>query len=170
MTMKVSYYIDAPVDAVFDYFKDPESDNGLGYEVIESKMTEEGVGTYLVWRLKVAGIPLWRGMEVVTDVVPNRHITEKSSSAMVGTWEYMFEPEGLGTRLTMVHSPQSFWGLPPFANLVDYGTTRMSRLYIDRVRAKLEGKTPVAKTPGTKTTVTVQRKPAAKPRKPAGAR
>ena len=166
MTMKVSYYIDAPVETVFDYFKDPASDDGLGVEVLEAKMTKEGIGTYLTWRVKVAGIPVWHGMDVFTDLVPNKHITEKSSSAMVGTWEYTFEPEKTGTRLTMEHRPRSFWGLPPLANLIDYGTTRMSRVYIDRVRPRIEAnaRKAEAKVPGA-------RKPAAsKPRKPVAAR
>lgn len=158
MTMKVSYYIEAPVRVVFDYFKDPASDDGLGYEVLESKMTGDGVGSYLSWRVRVAGIPVLRGMDVITDLVPDEHIIEKSSSAMVGTWEYTFEPEGSGTRITMVHSPRSFWALPPLVKLVDYGTTRLSRIYMDKVRPKIEADARKAK-PAT-----------SKPRKPVAAR
>jgi hypothetical protein len=164
MVMKVSYHIDAPVKTVFDYFKDPASDTGLGTEVLEAKMTEEGVGTYLNWRVKVAGIPVYEGFEVITDLVPNKHITEKSSRAMVGTWDYAFEPEGAGTKLTMVHRPRSFWALPPMSNLVDVATTRLSKAYIGRVRAALEGK---AGTAGT-ATVPRQQKRTVKPRRPVG--
>jgi hypothetical protein len=158
MVMKVSYHIDAPVKKVFDYFKDPASDTGPGYELVESKMTEEGVGTYMNWRMRVAGIPIYEGIDVITDLVPDKHITEKSSRAMVGTWDYEFEPEGTGTKLTMTHRPRSFWALPPMSNLVDLTTTRLSKAYIGRVRATLEGK-------GTPT-VPRQQKRTAKPRKP----
>lgn len=141
MAMKVSYHVDAPVKTVFDFFKDPTSDDsGLGMEVLESKMTKEGVGTYLSWRMKVAGVPVWHGLEVMTDVVPNKHITEKSSSAMVGTWDYSFEPEGSGTKVTLEHRSRSLWGLPPLRNVIDFGTTRLSRVYIGRVKEKLEAK------------------------------
>ena len=159
MAMKVSYYIDAPVESVFDFFKDPTSDTGLSrMEVLDSKMTKEGVGTFLSWRLKVAGIP-WEGMEVITDLVPNKHITEKSSSAVVGTWDYTFEPEGSGTRLTMEHRPRSLWALPLLSNAVDYVTTRMSRAYMERAKAALATKPAV---PGQrKPTETKARKPAA---------
>lgn len=160
MVMKVSYHIDAPVKTVFDYFKDPASDNGLGYEVIEARKTEEGVGTYLNWRMKVAGIPVYDGFEIITDVVPDKHITEKSSRAMVGTWEYGFEPEGTGTKLTMVHRPRSFWALPPMSNLVDLTTTRLSKAYIGRVKATLEGKTAAA-VPRPQKHTTKPRRPAA---------
>lgn len=161
MAIKVSYYINAPVESVFDHFKDPASDEGIGMEVVDAKATEEGVGTFMDWRVKVAGIPVWRGLEVLTDVVPNERIVEKSSSAMLGDFEYTFEPEGSGTRLTIERRARSFWALPPLANLVDFATTRTSRGYMDRVKAKLE--------PGP--TVPRQRKPAAsKPRKPAASK
>ena len=156
MAMKVSYHIDAPVESVFDFFKDPTSDTSFSrMEVLESKMTKEGVGTYLSWRVRIAGVP-WEGLEVITDLVPNQRITEKSSSAVVGTWEYLFEPEGSGTRVTMEHRPRSLWALPLVSNVVDYGTTRMSRAYIARVKAAL----------ATKPAVPGQRKPTAtRPRK-----
>ena len=138
MAMKVSHHIEAPVETVFDYFKDPASDTGLGYELVESRTTKEGVGTYLSWRIRIAGVPVYSGMEVITDLVPNEHITEKSSRALVGTWEYSFESEGNGTKLTMEHRPRSFWAWPLLSNLVDAATTRMNETYIRRVRGELE--------------------------------
>lgn len=139
MTMKVSYHIDAPVKTVFDYFMDPANDAGApGYEVLEAKMTKEGVGTYVNWRIKIAGVPGPQGFEVVTGYQPNKHITEKSSSAIVGNWDYSFEREGTGTKVTLEHRSRALWGVPPLRNMIDFGTTRMSRLYIDRVKARLE--------------------------------
>ena len=73
-----------------------------------------------------------------TDVVPNRHITEKSSSALVGTWDYSFEPEGTGTKLTMEHHGRSFWRLPLMSNLMDLATSRMTESYMRRVKDRLE--------------------------------
>ncbi len=141
MAMKQSYYIDAPVATVFDYLKDPTKSNDLvsfDMEMRELKMTEEGTGTYTSWRTKIAGIPV-EGFDVVTDFVPNKHITEKSSNAMVGTWDYTFEPEGSGTKLTMEHHSRSVWALPPLRNLVDFTTTRISRsTFIPRLKARLE--------------------------------
>jgi hypothetical protein len=160
MVMKVSYHIDAPVEAVYEYFKDPASDSGLGMEVLEAKKTKEGVGTYMSWRMKVAGVPVWQGLEVITDVQPNKHITEKSSSAMVGTWEYGFEPEGAGTRITMEHRPRSLWAVPPLANVVDAATTRLSRAYIGRAKQNLEARPATAR----------KRQTVTKPRKTASAR
>ena len=164
MPMKVSYHIEAPVETVFDFFKDPS--NQVDYrpfsamEVHDAKMTKEGVGTYYSWSVKMFGIPV-NGFEVFTDLVPNEHITEKSSNAMVGTWDYTFEPEGSGTKVTLEQQPRSLWALPPLRNLMDLAMPRMSRSFIDAVKAQLEAETTV---PG-------QRKPAAsKPRKPTASR
>lgn len=164
MAVKMSYYIDAPVESVFDFFKDPsnqvDSPPFSDMEVHDAKMTKEGVGTYYSWSVKMFGIPV-EGFEVVTDFEPNKHMTEKSSNAMVGTWEYTFEPEGSGTRLTMEHRQRSLWALPPLRNLMDYAMPRLSRSFMAAVKAELE----------SETTVPRQRKPAAtKPRKPAASR
>ena len=95
-------------------------------------------------------------------MVPDKHITEKSSRAMVGTWDYDFEPEGTGTKVTMTHRPRSFWALPPMSNLVDLTTTRLSKSFVQHVKATLEGKDPGTGAP----TVPRQQKRTTKPRKP----
>jgi uncharacterized protein YndB with AHSA1/START domain len=161
MAAKMSFHIDAPVEKVFDYFKDPRNQVDAppfsDMEVHDAKMTKEGVGTYYSWSVKMAGIPV-KGFEVFTDFVPNKHITERSSNPMVGTWEYTFEPEGPGTKLTMEHRQESLWALPPLRNLVDYATPMMSRRFMEAIKAELE-----------EPAVPGQRKPA-KPRKPAASR
>lgn len=164
MAAKMSYYIDAPVESVFDFFKDPsnqvDSPPFSDMKVHDAKMTKEGVGTHYSWSVKMLGIPV-NGFEVVTDFEPNKHITEKSSNAMVGTWDYSFEPEGSGTKVTMEHRQRSLWAVPPLRNLTDFVTPRLSRSFIEAVKAALEAEP----------TVPSQRKPAAtKPRKPAASR
>ena len=52
-------------------------------EILEVKLTEDGTGTYTSYRSKIAGVP-FEMFDVVTDVVPNRRITSKSSSACRG--------------------------------------------------------------------------------------
>ena len=164
MAAKMSYYIDAPVESVFDFFKDPnnqvDSPPFNQMEVHDVTMTKEGVGSFYSWSVKMLGIPV-EGFEVITDFVPNKHLTEKSSNAMVGTWDYTFEPEGSGTKLTMEHRQRSLWSVPPLRNLTDYVTPRLSRSFMEAVKGELEGGTAVPR----------QRKPAAsKRRKPAASR
>ena len=61
MAAKLSYYIEAPVESVFDFMKDPGKTADIGpftLEVPEVKMTKEGTGSYFSWRAKMAGVPL----------------------------------------------------------------------------------------------------------------
>lgn len=162
--MKQSIHIEAPVETVFDHFMDPTSDIDLmpiDTEILEVKLTEEGTGTYTSYRSKIAGVP-FEMFDVVTDVVPNRRITSKSSSATVGTWQYTFEPEGTGTRLTMEHQSGSLWRLPLLRNVADMVTSRANASYMPKAKARIEAEARKSKAvPG-------QRKPASgQARKPA---
>ena len=139
--MKRSIHIDAPVETVFDSFKNPATFMDLSpidAQVDDVKVTKEGVGTYMSWHTKIAGLTVMRGFDVYTDVVPNKHITDRASNALVGTWVYDFEPEGSGTKLTMEHHPGSFWRVPPLRNLMDLATERMNDSFMARVKAAIE--------------------------------
>lgn len=140
--MRSVVHIEAPVEKVFDFFYDPRKGAELfpDMQIRELKMTEEGTGTYTSYHAKLAGIP-FDAFSVYTDVVRNKHITDKSSSAMVGTWDYDFEPEGTGTRLTMEHHSRSLWGMPPLSTLGDLYTARKSESYMTRVKEVLEAST-----------------------------
>ncbi|MDF2091015.1 SRPBCC family protein [Knoellia sp. 3-2P3] len=136
----MTMHIEAPVETVFGYFKDPMALadlTTLDIEYDEVKETKEGTGTYFSWHSKIAGIP-FEGFEVYTDVVPNQHITEKSSQAVMGTWDYTFEPEGTGTKVTMERHPRSFWRLPPLAYVGDLVTARMTASFVPRVKERIE--------------------------------
>jgi uncharacterized protein YndB with AHSA1/START domain len=152
MAAKMSYYIDAPVEKVFDFFKDPgnqiESPPFGSVKVHDVTMTTEGVGTHYSWTVRMAGIPM-RGFSVYTEFVPNERIVERDARAIVGEWKYTFAPEGTGTRLTMEHRQRSVFALPLVTNLVDYVTPRLSTRFVEALRAKLE----------TGPTVPGQRKP-----------
>jgi uncharacterized protein YndB with AHSA1/START domain len=135
-----SLHIEAPVETVFGYFKDPTAladITVMDIEYYDVKQTDDGTGTHFSWRSKVAGIP-FEGFEVYTDVVPNKHITERSSLAVMGTWDYSFEPEGTGTKVTMEHHPRSFWQLPPLTYLLDLATARMTASFAPRVKERIE--------------------------------
>ena len=137
--MRGTYHIEAPVEEVFDFFFDPRKSEGLfpNFEIRELKMTEQGTGTYTSYHTKMAGIP-FDTFSVYTEVVRNKHITEKSSNALVGTWDYSFEPEGKGTKVTMEHHSRSLWGLPPLSTLGDLVTARMNESFMHRVKDHIE--------------------------------
>ena len=131
MAAKQSFYIDAPVETVFEYFKDPElTRDAARYDLGEVKKTKDGVGTHYTWSWKVAGLRV-EGFEVLTEVVPNEHITERSSMAQM-RWDYDFAPEGGGTRLTMTADPHSIWRLPPLNKLFDLAFPRVSKTVMPR--------------------------------------
>ena len=131
MVAKQSFYIDAPVETVFEYFKDPDlTRDATRYDLVEVKKTKDGVGTYSSWTWKVAGLR-FEGFEVLTEVVPNKHITERSSMAQL-RWDYDFAPEGSGTRVTMTVDPHSFWRLPPLNKLFDLAFPRVSKTVMPR--------------------------------------
>ncbi len=143
--MKQIFHIEVPVETAFDFFfdsfKDPAKLTHLTpfyarYDDV--KATKDGVGTYMSWHAKLGGLPVMQGFDVVTDVVPNKHITERSSNAIVGTWDYDFEPEGSGTKVTMEHRAESFWRIPPLRNLVDMATERLNASFMARVKDTIE--------------------------------
>lgn len=147
--MKQSIYIAAPVETVFDFFFDSYKDRGKAQELMglmefprtqvdDVKATKEGAGSFMSWHIKIASLPVVQGFTVVTDMVPPKRITERSSSAMVGTWDYGFEPEGSGTKLTMEHHAGSFWRIPPLRNLMDWATERMNDSFTRRLKATIE--------------------------------
>ena len=137
--MRTVHHIEAPIETVFEFFADPRKSVELfpDFEVTEAKVTEEGTGTYASYRGKLVGLP-FETFSVLTEVVPNKHITEKSASALAGTWEYDFEPEGTGTKLTMEHHSRSFWALPGISFLNDLVVARMNEPFVLKVKEHLE--------------------------------
>jgi hypothetical protein len=136
----MTMHIDAPVEKVFPFFKDPMALADITLvdtEYFDVKETRQGTGTFYSWRTKLAGIPL-EGFDVYTDVVANKHITDKSSSALVGTWDYSFEPEENGTKVTIEHHSRSIWRLAPLAYLMDQVRARMMASFIPQVKERIE--------------------------------
>ena len=143
--MKRSIHIEAPVEKVFDFFKDPRNTQEtlatpLTYKDV--KLTDEGVGTYYSWVFRIAGFP-FEGFDVYTEFVPNQRITDRSSSSMTRDFTYSFEPEGSGMKLTIETDHGSFWRFPPFRQLVDLGQSMISERYLSAVKARMEAPRPV---------------------------
>lgn len=144
MSVKQSIYIDAPVEKVFDFCKDPRRTWSVmpdqvvgGNELIDVTMTQEGVGTYYSWVVRFAGVPV-EGFNVFTEFIPNKRITDRSSRSFVGTWTIVFEPEGSGTRVTQWRHPLSFWPLRPFDRLMDRIRMSLEQQSLDKMKQALE--------------------------------
>lgn len=101
-----SVHIDAPVEKVFDYVKDPhhffaafDEDWSKHTAIAEVNMTPEGVGS--TYRL-VGRMLLFFHMEWVMtreEYVPNTRIVDHAN--LGGVWTYTFEPDETGSTLTM---------------------------------------------------------------------
>lgn len=138
--MKRSIHIEAPVEKVFDFFRDPRNVWDIGpmpFAVKDVKPTEEGVGTYYSWVGHIAGLRM-EGFDVYTEFVPNQRITDKSSSSVSGDSTLSFEPEGSGMQLTIESHPRSLWRIPPLKELVDLLQGTASDRILPAVKAKLE--------------------------------
>jgi hypothetical protein len=141
MPNRHTVYIDAPVEKVFDFFKDPRNQFALApdrrVQVTDVKMTNDGLGTYYSYAMKVAGLTR-EGFVVYTDFIANKRIVDRSSVAMHGSWTYGFEPEGTGTRLTMYGQSRSFWRIWPFSFLLDRVMTRRHDYWLKKLTETLE--------------------------------
>lgn len=141
MAYKQSIHVEAPVEKVFDFFKDPRNWRLLepkGVEFKDIRCTQEGAGTHYRWAAKVAGFS-YEGFDVFTEFIPNQRITDVSSSSLEGTWTYLFAPEGSGgTKLTVENRVRSFWRIPPLAKLMDWVTAKTHDARIARVKELLE--------------------------------
>ena len=115
MWLRHSVYIEAPVEKVFDFWRDPRRPNALAPDdrvrIVDVKVTDGGVGTYYGSVMTMFGRTFETGT-VYSEVVPNELIVDKSSMDLHGSWRYEFAPEGTGTRLTMQGEPRGLWRLP----------------------------------------------------------
>lgn len=144
MSAAQSIHIDAPVEKVFDFYKDPRnqwstmSDQIVKRgEVTDVRMTKEGVGTYDSWTMKVAGLRM-EGFDVVTEFVPGRRMTSRSSHPSVGTVTCTFEPERGGTRFTIQRQAGSFWAWRPVDRLFERFVAPSWQKSLENLKAQME--------------------------------
>lgn len=149
MSATHSIYIEAPVEKVFDFFKDPRNSQSLGteprFQLTQVHLTEEGLGTFWVASFKLPGGVRAEFFGVYTEFVPNERIVEKYSLAFEGTWTHTFHPEGAGTRVTVQRHPRSLWRLGPFDKLIDLREGPASERYLAKLKDFMETSSPSAK-------------------------
>lgn len=94
-----SITIDAPVERVFDYIKDPaKSWVSMGTRIHNVKATPEGVGTTFEWEDKMFGFHV-SGTNEIAEFVPNRRLVITSSKGFLFSFD--LAPAGEGTTLTV---------------------------------------------------------------------
>jgi hypothetical protein len=139
MTITRGTHIEAPVEKVFNFFKDPNNWQELPHadQLTEVTVTDEGVGTSYRVILPIPGIRI-RALGVFTEFIPNRRITDRSSLSLVGAVTFSFEPEGPGMKLTMESHPRSFWRIPPLKELAGWVMVKRHKRYMSALKAKIE--------------------------------
>lgn len=100
-----SVHVDAPVETVFDYVKDPEHFFGAmppreHFELREVTMAPDGIGTTYEWAGRELGLRL-SGVNTREVYVLNRRIVDWAAAGPVWTWT--LEPERAGTMLTLCY-------------------------------------------------------------------
>ena len=98
-----SIEIDAPVERVFSYLEESESNvewlPGM-MEVKEVEKTENHVGTHFRWTYKMAGLR-FQGETTVMEHVANQKIVTQTKGGIRSTWTFTFQQQGDGTKLTI---------------------------------------------------------------------
>ena len=138
-----SIHIDAPVGEVFSCVRDPSNFNQLmpGVTFSDVSLKPDGVGTAYRFETRVAGLPI-RGRGEYTEVTPDRHIHDDTTVASEGSFDWTFEPEGDGARVTITHLPGRYWGLPVIGRLIAANYEQMDRQVLARLKSMLEGHQP----------------------------
>ncbi len=143
--MKRSIHIEASVEKVFDFIKDPRYAQdilAMPFAYKDVKLTKDGVGSYYSWASKTPVLRM-EGFDVYTEFVPNQRITDRCSSSFIGDITYSFEPEGTGMKLTVEGHPRSFWRIPPLKELVDVFKSMSGERLLPALKAKMETPRPV---------------------------
>jgi len=97
-----SININAPVEKVFAYISDPETQLEWLPSITDYRdVTGEGVGQRWSWTYKMAGLR-FNGKSEVTEHVPNQRRAVKTTGGIPSNWTWILEPEAGGTRLNML--------------------------------------------------------------------
>lgn len=96
-----SVTVDAPVERVFAYLRDPMSNLEWLPGMMEvTKVSGEGVGARFRWVYRMAGIAL-EGESTALEFVPNERFVTESKSGILSTWNWDFAPDGGGTKIDL---------------------------------------------------------------------
>ncbi len=151
MSATRSIYIEAPVEKVFDWLKDPRNWatlNPAGEELTDVHVTREGLGTFHVWTIKAMPGVRYECFAVRTEFVPNKRIVDEWSLAIEGSETYTFDAEGSGTRVTLQTHPRSFWRLWPLNKLVGRVEGRENERALAKVKDFMEASSAPVKMAG----------------------
>ena len=136
-----SIIINAPVEKVFSYISDPNSELESIPSITDIRdITGQGVGQRWGWSYKMFGVSL-KGESEVIEYIPNQRLVHKSTGGITSTWTYTFNPEAGGTRLNVIVEytiPVPVLGKVG-ERLVLHRTEREADLAMTNIKERLEG-------------------------------
>ena len=101
MTLRQSVGIDAPLEAVFSYVREPANLAEWVPPMVEARdIVGDGEGQQYEWTYKLAGL-LFNGEAVVVEEVQNELSVHKSIGAISSTWTFQVTPRNSGCELTL---------------------------------------------------------------------
>lgn len=149
LTFNWTVTINAPVEQVFGYLRDPE--NMWRYpdvEIAEVKVTPEGVGTTVRTVFPLPGLKHFgitgHVISETIELVPNRRIVVRSSPSMGplfnfdGTWTWTFEPRNGGTKLVVDYAEVANWPVYIFDRLTGKRQNSEMNAWLAGVKTTLE--------------------------------
>ncbi len=138
MANKQATHIEAPVEKVFNFFKDPENWQELpnADQLEDVKLTAEGVGTYYRVVLPIPGVRV-KASGVFTEFIPNQRITDRSSLSLAGTGTFSAGPEGSGPKRERDSHPRSLWRIPPLRELARWAMVKRHKRYMSALKARM---------------------------------
>ncbi len=154
LAVRWSVMINAPVEQVFSYLRDPNNlFHGLAggnpdLEFSDVKVTPEGVGTTACVEVHLPGLkhlgPTGKVSIEITEVVPNRRIVVKSFMSkgrlfkFDGTWTWTFEPGNGGTKLIVAYAEWANWFVYAFDRLTEKLQAKEMNAYFADLKTTLE--------------------------------
>ncbi len=98
-THKRTVHIDAAVEKVFDYVKDPRHFmRAMDTPITDVTLTPEGVGSTYAWKSTMFLLHI-HGVMTREEYISNERIVDRSSTGPV--WTFTFEPDPTGTTLSL---------------------------------------------------------------------
>lgn len=139
-TVEKSVTIDAPVERVFAYLRDPMSNLEWLPGMMEvTKVSGEGVGARFRWVYKMAGIPV-EGESVALEFVPNERFVTESKSGIASTWTWDFAPKDGGTQIDL--AVDYVVPIPVLGKLAEAVVVRQNERVLDtaleKIRSRME--------------------------------
>ena len=154
MSASQSIYIEAPVEKVFAWFRNPENWLKLNpaaarrETIADVHVTQEGLGTFHVWSMNPLPGVRFEPFAVCTEFVRNERIVDRWSLPFYGSYTYTFDTEGSGTRLTLQRHPRSFWRLRLLDKLMDQFEGQSNEHFLRRLKEFMESTGAAAKVAG----------------------